>query len=53
MTRGHARADVRRPGAGEDARLRVHLDNFSGPFDVLLGLIAKHKARHHRGRARA
>jgi len=22
---------------------QVHLDNFSGPFDVLLGLIAKHK----------
>ncbi|MFC0042056.1 segregation and condensation protein A [Actinomadura rayongensis] len=33
--------------AGEDAagagKFRVHLDNFEGPFDLLLGLIAKHK----------
>ncbi|MEU0487961.1 segregation/condensation protein A [Nocardiopsis sp. NPDC006139] len=28
--------------AGENAFL-VHLDNFEGPFDLLLGLIAKHK----------
>jgi segregation and condensation protein A len=25
------------------AEFRVHLDNFDGPFDLLLGLIAKHK----------
>lgn len=30
----------------------VHLDVFSGPFDLLLGLISKHKARHHRDRPR-
>ena len=35
------------PGAGPEAEptggFRVHLDNFEGPFDLLLGLIAKHK----------
>nr|WP_240489777.1 segregation/condensation protein A [Actinomadura atramentaria] len=29
--------------AGEDGGFRVRLDNFEGPFDLLLGLIAKHK----------
>ncbi|WP_307802167.1 segregation and condensation protein A [Actinomadura violacea] len=28
---------------GEDQGFRVHLDNFEGPFDLLLGLISKHK----------
>jgi len=28
---------------GSTARFEVHLDNFEGPFDLLLGLIAKHK----------
>jgi len=31
---------------GEEAApqgFQVHLDNFEGPFDLLLGLIAKHK----------
>jgi segregation and condensation protein A len=27
----------------ESPRFAVHLDNFEGPFDLLLGLIAKHK----------
>lgn len=27
----------------EDQGFRVHLDNFEGPFDLLLGLISKHK----------
>ncbi|QXJ25495.1 segregation/condensation protein A [Actinomadura graeca] len=32
------------PGEGEDEHgFRVHLDNFEGPFDLLLGLISKHK----------
>lgn len=39
---GHARTD-----GGAEARVRtgfeVHLDNFEGPFDLLLQLIAKHK----------
>jgi chromatin segregation and condensation protein Rec8/ScpA/Scc1 (kleisin family) len=47
--------DDRRPGAGQEAEagkepdaerqhgFQVHLDNFEGPFDLLLGLIAKHK----------
>lgn len=30
------------PGSGGRA-FEVHLDNFEGPFDLLLGLIAKHK----------
>ena len=29
--------------AAPDAAFEVHLDNFDGPFDLLLGLIAKHK----------
>jgi segregation and condensation protein A len=29
--------------AGKDHRFEVHLDNFEGPFDLLLSLIAKHK----------
>ncbi|QVQ53063.1 segregation/condensation protein A [Spiractinospora alimapuensis] len=29
--------------AGVTAGFQVHLDNFEGPFDLLLGLIAKHK----------
>jgi segregation and condensation protein A len=42
--------EATRAVAGEDAesaagagKFRVHLDNFEGPFDLLLGLIAKHK----------
>ena len=31
------------PPRGGAARFEVHLSNFEGPFDVLLGLIAKHK----------
>ena len=34
-------------GAGEPsevpAAFEIHLDNFEGPFDLLLGLISKHK----------
>lgn len=30
-------------GVGTRARFEVHLDDFDGPFDLLLGLIAKHK----------
>ncbi|HEY6739344.1 MAG TPA: segregation/condensation protein A [Actinopolymorphaceae bacterium] len=29
--------------SGRKQRFTVHLDNFEGPFDLLLGLIAKHK----------
>ncbi|MFC4051608.1 segregation and condensation protein A [Actinomadura syzygii] len=29
--------------AGDEHGFRVHLDNFEGPFDLLLGLISKHK----------
>jgi len=29
--------------AGSGGAFEVHLDNFEGPFDLLLGLIAKHK----------
>jgi segregation and condensation protein A len=32
--------EVSGPASGE---FQVHLDNFEGPFDLLLGLIAKHK----------
>ena len=38
--------DRRRAGRGRDARLprfEVSLDNFEGPFDLLLSLISKHK----------
>ncbi|ROS30558.1 ScpA family protein [Cellulomonas sp. PhB150] len=31
------------PAPSGSAGFEVHLDNFSGPFDLLLGLIAKHK----------
>ncbi|MFV2197912.1 segregation and condensation protein A [Nocardiopsis sp. LOL_012] len=31
------------PGAGEGSAFQVHLDNFEGPFDLLLTLISKHK----------
>jgi segregation and condensation protein A len=31
------------PQAEEGRGFRVHLDNFEGPFDLLLGLISKHK----------
>jgi chromatin segregation and condensation protein Rec8/ScpA/Scc1 (kleisin family) len=31
------------PGNEEEHGFRVHLDNFEGPFDLLLGLISKHK----------
>src|SRR3954469_12790740 len=31
------------PGAGGPAAFEVHLDVFEGPFDLLLGLIAKHQ----------
>jgi segregation and condensation protein A len=35
---------VSEPTAEEQSRVfQVHLDNFEGPFDLLLGLIAKHK----------
>ena len=27
----------------QEGGFRVHLDNFEGPFDLLLGLISKHK----------
>ncbi len=40
------RAPVDGPGAGApsgSSGFEVHLDVFSGPFDLLLGLIAKHK----------
>ncbi|MWA05051.1 segregation/condensation protein A [Actinomadura sp. LD22] len=30
-------------GEGGEQGFRVHLDNFDGPFDLLLGLISKHK----------
>ncbi|TMQ95348.1 segregation/condensation protein A [Actinomadura soli] len=30
-------------GAEEEHGFHVHLDNFDGPFDLLLGLISKHK----------
>jgi segregation and condensation protein A len=30
-------------GTGPPAAFRVHLEGFEGPFDLLLGLIAKHK----------
>lgn len=30
-------------GSAPDGTFQVHLDNFSGPFDLLLSLIAKHK----------
>ena len=30
-------------GEVENPKFAVHLDNFEGPFDLLLGLIAKHK----------
>jgi segregation and condensation protein A len=39
-------ADERLPlltGRGRSAPFEVHLDVFSGPFDLLLGLIGKHK----------
>lgn len=29
--------------SGDEQGFRVHLDNFEGPFDLLLGLISKHK----------
>jgi segregation and condensation protein A len=37
--------EVSEPTAEEPAKrgFEVHLDNFEGPFDLLLGLIAKHK----------
>jgi len=31
------------PPAGRPPGFEVHLDNFEGPFDLLLGLISKHK----------
>jgi segregation and condensation protein A len=31
------------PGADQHRGFQVHLDNFEGPFDLLLGLISKHK----------
>src|SRR5205085_9175384 len=34
---------VEEPGAGGPAAFEVHLDVFEGPFDLLLGLISKHK----------
>jgi segregation and condensation protein A len=34
---------VEQPGTGGPAAFEVHLDVFEGPFDLLLGLIAKHQ----------
>ena len=34
---------VDEPGTGGPAAFQVHLDVFEGPFDLLLGLIAKHQ----------
>ncbi len=34
---------VDEPGSGAPAAFQVHLDIFEGPFDLLLGLIAKHQ----------
>ena len=34
---------VDEPGAGGPTAFQVHLDVFEGPFDLLLGLIAKHQ----------
>ena len=34
---------VEEPSAGGPAAFEVHLDNFEGPFDLLLGLISKHQ----------
>jgi segregation and condensation protein A len=34
---------VDQPGTGGTAAFQVHLDVFEGPFDLLLGLIAKHQ----------
>src|SRR5258708_35329373 len=31
------------PASGRPRGFEVHLDNFEGPFDLLLGLISKHK----------
>ena len=31
------------PDVGTEAGFEVRLDNFEGPFDLLLSLIAKHK----------
>jgi segregation and condensation protein A len=36
-------SSVDEPGAGGPTAFRVHLDVFEGPFDLLLGLIAKHQ----------
>lgn len=36
-------AEMAAPAATEPAGFQVHLDNFEGPFDLLLSLIAKHK----------
>ncbi|OPC83516.1 segregation/condensation protein A [Embleya scabrispora] len=38
-----AEAPASVPPADDGAGFRVSLDNFEGPFDLLLGLIAKHK----------
>ena len=44
MTRARARRGRPRTGRGEATpAFAVHLDNFEGPFDLLLSLIAKHK----------
>jgi len=47
-SRGEPSGDVVTPGGvltrrGAVTPFEVHLDNFEGPFDLLLGLIAKHK----------
>ncbi|WP_410557246.1 segregation and condensation protein A [Actinomadura fulvescens] len=36
-------AEQTEPGAEQARGFQVHLDNFEGPFDLLLGLISKHK----------
>src|SRR3954453_10801947 len=38
-----AMTSVDEPGTGGPASFEVHLDVFEGPFDLLLGLIAKHQ----------
>ena len=43
MTRVSDAARGRTTRGGAPAASRVHLDNFTGPFDLLLQLISRHK----------
>ncbi|WP_203335421.1 segregation and condensation protein A [Nocardioides limicola] len=43
MTSHPAAAEAEATEESEGGGFRVHLDNFEGPFDLLLGLISKHK----------